>query len=49
VEQAEQCDTLADLGCDHIQGYLFARPMPAAEAARVLAQLRACGAPLRSI
>jgi EAL domain-containing protein (putative c-di-GMP-specific phosphodiesterase class I) len=45
VEQAEQCDTLADLGCDHIQGYLFARPMPADEAARVLAQLTACSAP----
>jgi diguanylate cyclase (GGDEF)-like protein len=43
VEQTEQYDALRDLGCDQIQGYLFSRPMPAAEAAHALAQLKAQG------
>jgi diguanylate cyclase (GGDEF)-like protein/PAS domain S-box-containing protein len=29
VEEAEQRDALAVLGCTHIQGYFFSRPMPA--------------------
>lgn len=29
VETAEQCDVLVTLGCDELQGYLYARPMPA--------------------
>ncbi|MDI6748767.1 MAG: EAL domain-containing protein [Rhodocyclaceae bacterium] len=29
VEKASQLEILAALGCDHYQGYLFARPMPA--------------------
>ncbi|MEX1196508.1 MAG: EAL domain-containing protein [Pseudohongiellaceae bacterium] len=31
VETAAQLETLREMGCDEIQGYLFARPMPAAE------------------
>jgi EAL domain-containing protein (putative c-di-GMP-specific phosphodiesterase class I) len=31
VEQMEQLDLVRDLGCRRAQGYLFARPMPAAE------------------
>ena len=32
VETQEQLDLIVKLGCDEVQGYLFARPMPAAEA-----------------
>jgi EAL domain-containing protein (putative c-di-GMP-specific phosphodiesterase class I) len=28
VETAEQVDALREIGCDHLQGFLFARPMP---------------------
>ncbi|MTI43151.1 PAS domain S-box-containing protein/diguanylate cyclase (GGDEF)-like protein [Roseibium hamelinense] len=31
VETQEQADILAQLGCDQLQGYLFARPMPFAD------------------
>ncbi|MDP2169436.1 MAG: EAL domain-containing protein [Rhodocyclaceae bacterium] len=31
VETSEQCEMLKAAGCDYGQGYLFARPMPAAE------------------
>ena len=37
VESAEQGRELRDLGCDHAQGFYFARPGPAADAAKLLA------------
>ncbi len=36
VETAEELATLRDLGCDEVQGYLFGRPVPFADAAHVL-------------
>jgi diguanylate cyclase (GGDEF)-like protein len=32
IETPQQLDRLCELGCDHAQGYLFARPGPTAEA-----------------
>jgi EAL domain-containing protein (putative c-di-GMP-specific phosphodiesterase class I) len=37
VETREQLESLRELGCDLIQGYLFARPMPADAVAGYLA------------
>jgi diguanylate cyclase (GGDEF)-like protein/PAS domain S-box-containing protein len=37
VETAEQRDFLRERGCDQMQGYLLSRPVPPAEAARLLA------------
>ncbi|MFM7507682.1 MAG: EAL domain-containing protein, partial [Rubrivivax sp.] len=34
VENAAQRDTLVALGCDELQGYLFAKPMSATRLAR---------------
>jgi diguanylate cyclase (GGDEF)-like protein len=36
VELSEQRDELRDLGCTHIQGYFFAKPMAAEQATRYL-------------
>jgi diguanylate cyclase (GGDEF)-like protein/PAS domain S-box-containing protein len=38
VETEEQAVRLHELGCDEAQGYLFSRPMPAHEAAKLLPQ-----------
>ena len=43
VETVEEAALLRDLGCDQFQGYLFARPMPAAE---LEAWLQVGGAPV---
>jgi EAL domain-containing protein (putative c-di-GMP-specific phosphodiesterase class I) len=37
VETREQLDSLRQLGCDLIQGYYFAKPMPAGAVAAYLA------------
>ncbi|MDP9072964.1 MAG: bifunctional diguanylate cyclase/phosphodiesterase, partial [Actinomycetota bacterium] len=37
VETIEQMDRLRTLGCDRMQGFLFARPQPASEVVRLLA------------
>ena len=39
VETVEQMDFLEALGCNEVQGYYYARPMPAAEAEAFIAQL----------
>lgn len=36
VETQEQSDRLRSVGCDYVQGYFFAKPMPAAEFEKLL-------------
>jgi diguanylate cyclase (GGDEF)-like protein/PAS domain S-box-containing protein len=36
IERTDQLDALRELGCDRGQGFLFARPVPAADAGRAL-------------
>jgi diguanylate cyclase (GGDEF)-like protein len=38
VETEEECQMIGRLGCKKIQGYLFGRPMPGAEARRLFAE-----------
>ena len=44
VETPAQLARLRELGCDHVQGFLFAPPLPAAELPRFAAELRGAGA-----
>lgn len=36
VESSEQIDALRDIGCDYIQGYIWGRPLPPEEAAKLM-------------
>ena len=36
VELAEQRQCLLEMGCDYLQGYLFSKPVPEAEALALL-------------
>ena len=36
VEQPEQLETLRNIGCDFIQGFLWGKPLPPEEAARLV-------------
>jgi len=36
VEEQEQLDTLREIGCDYIQGFIWGRPMPPEEAGRLI-------------
>jgi diguanylate cyclase (GGDEF)-like protein/PAS domain S-box-containing protein len=47
IETAEQLVMLKALGCDDVQGYLIARPMPATEVAEYLSRIR--GEPVAAI
>ena len=44
VEDRQQYDMLAELGCDQVQGFLIARPMPTERLARWLVDPQGCGA-----
>ncbi|MGI9147231.1 MAG: bifunctional diguanylate cyclase/phosphodiesterase [Chloroflexota bacterium] len=43
VEDEVTCELLSDLGCDRVQGYHFARPMPARDIARWCTERRDLG------
>jgi EAL domain-containing protein (putative c-di-GMP-specific phosphodiesterase class I) len=43
IERADQASTLFDLGADRAQGYLYAMPLPAAEAMKLLGLLPGAG------
>ncbi len=45
VETVEQLHALRELGCDEIQGYLLARPMPAPKFRDFLRQVNEHGLP----
>ena len=36
IETIEQCDFLTNIGCDMVQGYLFAKPMPISEFEKIV-------------
>ena len=40
VETEQECQVIAELGCKKIQGYLFGRPMPAADAWQLVSSPR---------
>jgi EAL domain-containing protein (putative c-di-GMP-specific phosphodiesterase class I) len=38
VETTDQLETLQKIGCDYIQGYIWGKPLPPEEAAKLLLQ-----------
>ena len=42
VETEEQLEWLREAGCTEMQGFLFSRPVPASEIARLLSSCRNC-------
>ena len=36
VEEQEQLDTLKEIGCDYVQGFIWGRPLPAEEAEKLV-------------
>jgi EAL domain-containing protein (putative c-di-GMP-specific phosphodiesterase class I) len=40
IETERQAEVLTALGCDHLQGFLYARPLPATELAAFLLRFR---------
>jgi EAL domain-containing protein (putative c-di-GMP-specific phosphodiesterase class I) len=49
IETEAQRVALQDMGCQHGQGYLFARPLPADAIAELLLHRRSSGAPSRTL
>lgn len=49
VETPEQLDCLLEIGCDYIQGYLVAKPLPAAAALELIGQTVIDVAPVKSV
>ena len=43
VETREQTEVLRSIGCDQVQGYYYARPMPEADVFELLKRQQACG------
>ncbi len=43
IERQDELEAVVRLGCDRGQGFLFAKPMPAAEAEARLARTRVAG------
>ena len=39
VESADQVETLKDIGCDYIQGFVWGRPMPAEDAMKLVLEV----------
>ncbi len=50
VETTEQVALLRELGCDRVQGFLFSRPVPEADAARLIDEsARSAGSPRHDV
>jgi EAL domain-containing protein (putative c-di-GMP-specific phosphodiesterase class I) len=39
VEEQEQLDTLKDIGCDYVQGFIWGRPLSAEDAGKLVTGL----------
>jgi EAL domain-containing protein (putative c-di-GMP-specific phosphodiesterase class I) len=49
IEEPEQLERLLDMGCEFGQGFLFARPMPGDEVARLFARRQALASDLATV